>query len=54
MEHKLNYNDLWAYAPAPEDSGHVNIRDRYGLFLNGRFQDADSGKTFEKIGRAHV
>ena len=47
MEHKLNYNDLWAYAPAPEDSGHVKIRDRYGLFLNGRFQDADSGKTFE-------
>lgn len=47
MDHKLNYNDLWAYAPAPQDSSHVEIKERYGLFLDGEFKASISGDTFE-------
>ena len=32
----------WDYAPAPESTDHVRLRDRYGLFIGGAFVDADS------------
>ena len=47
MDHKLNYNDLWAYAPAPQDSSQVEIKKRYGLFLDGKFKESASGQIFE-------
>src|SRR5215467_12014653 len=31
----------WDYAPAPESTDHVRLRDRYGLFIGGSFVDAD-------------
>jgi hypothetical protein len=27
----------WEYAPAPESTDHVRLRDRYGLFIGGDF-----------------
>src|SRR6187549_3959304 len=32
----------WDYAPAPESTDHVRLRDRYGLFIGGEFVDADT------------
>ncbi|WP_445152084.1 aldehyde dehydrogenase family protein [Baekduia sp. Peel2402] len=32
----------WDYAPAPESTDHVRLRDRYGLFIGGSFVDADN------------
>src|SRR3954470_17771474 len=32
----------WDYAPAPESTDHVALRDRYGLFIGGAFVDADN------------
>src|SRR4051794_10824350 len=35
----------WDYAPAPESRDIVTIRERYGLFINGREVAAVSGET---------
>lgn len=37
------------YAPAPESRAIVSIREEYGLFINGDFQPARSGATFDTI-----
>jgi aldehyde dehydrogenase (NAD+) len=42
----------WDYAPAPESTDIVHIRDRYGLFVGGEFVDPKSGKYFETINPA--
>ena len=34
------------YAPAPESAALVDISSEYGLFINGKFVAAKSGKTF--------
>ena len=34
------------YAPAPESTDHIEIKDRYSLFINGEFTDPESGKYF--------
>ena len=40
-------DDGWGYAPAPESTDHVKLRDRYGLFIDGEFTDAADGRTFQ-------
>ena len=42
----------WEYSPAPEATDHIRLRDRYGLFINGEWQAARSGKTFDVINPA--
>ncbi|MGJ8657588.1 MAG: aldehyde dehydrogenase family protein [Akkermansiaceae bacterium] len=41
------------YAPAPESAGIVNIKEKYGLFIGGKWVDADGGKTFETVNPAN-
>ena len=36
------------YSPAPESTSILNIKDRYGLFIDGKFQSS-RGKTFATI-----
>src|SRR5207342_2712693 len=38
----------FAYAPAPESRGIVDIRPSYGLFVNGEFVDGH-GRSFKTI-----
>jgi acyl-CoA reductase-like NAD-dependent aldehyde dehydrogenase len=42
----------WEYAPAPESRDVVTIKDRYGLFINGREVQASSGETFPSVNPA--
>src|SRR5215210_747150 len=42
----------WEYAPAPESRDVVTIRERYGLFINGRDVAAASGETFSDVNPA--
>ena len=37
------------YAPAPESTDVVRIRDRYGLFIDGEFVEPGSGRRFTTI-----
>jgi aldehyde dehydrogenase (NAD+) len=34
---------VWDYAPAPESTDHVRLRDSYGLFIGGDFRDPLEG-----------
>jgi len=36
-----------AYAPAPESTSIVNLKEKYGLFINGRFQPVANNKMME-------
>ena len=40
------------YAPAPESTDVVRLRDRYGLFIDGEFVDPKSGSFFTTISPA--
>ena len=39
----------WEYAPAPEARDLVTLKERYGLFIGGRFVAATGGATFTSI-----
>ena len=49
---KLKFNTGWEYAPAPESASHIKLKDRYDLFINGKFVKPSSGKYFETINPA--
>ena len=49
---KLKFNTGWEYAPAPESKSHIKLKDRYDLFINGKFVKPSSGKYFETINPA--
>ena len=40
------------YAPAPESTDHIEIKDRYSLFINGEFTKPASGEYFPTINPA--
>src|SRR6478609_11374551 len=42
----------WEYAPAPESRDVVTVKDRYGLFINGREVQASDGATFPDVNPA--
>jgi len=37
----LLFGDLWSYSPAPERHDHLQLEERYGHFIDGRFVDGD-------------
>jgi aldehyde dehydrogenase (NAD+) len=39
----------WEYAPAPEARDIVHLKERYGLFINGREVPSADGRTFTSI-----
>jgi aldehyde dehydrogenase (NAD+) len=39
----------WEYAPAPEQRDIVQLKDRYGLFIDGREVKASGGETFTSV-----
>jgi aldehyde dehydrogenase (NAD+) len=42
----------WEYAPAPESTDHVRLRDRYGLFIGGAFVEPAEGRYAPTINPA--
>ena len=44
--------NIWAYAPAPENTNVVQIKPKYELFINGEFVKASSKKYFNTINPA--
>jgi aldehyde dehydrogenase (NAD+) len=43
---------VWDYAPAPEATDHVRLRDRFGLFVGGEFRDATQARYVATINPA--
>src|SRR4051794_33621869 len=46
---RLNFGTDWTYAPAPESTSHVRLKDRYDLFIDGRFVAPVKGQYFDTI-----
>jgi aldehyde dehydrogenase (NAD+) len=42
----------WEYAPAPESTEIVDVRDTYGLYIGGRFVEPATGDYFKTINPA--
>jgi aldehyde dehydrogenase (NAD+) len=49
---KLKFISSWQYAPAPESKGHIRLKDRYDLFIGGKFVKPSSGNYFDTINPA--
>ncbi len=45
----LNFSSTLLYAPAPESTEHIQLRDRYDLFIGGKFVAPASRKYFDTI-----
>jgi aldehyde dehydrogenase (NAD+) len=50
---KLKFNTGWEYAPAPESRSHIKLKDRYDLFIDGKFVKPQSGRYFDTINPAN-
>ena len=48
----LDFKSDWAYAPAPEDTKHINLQKQYDLFIDGKFVKPNSKKYFDTINPA--
>lgn len=48
----LNFSTSWSYAPAPEGTEHVQLKEQYSLFINGKFTAPAQGKYFDTINPA--
>src|SRR5579864_6253649 len=49
---RLNFATDWSYAPAPESAGHVKLKAKYDLFINGKFVAPVKGEYFDTINPA--
>ncbi len=50
---KLDFASIWEYDPAPESTSHVEIRDRYELFIDGKFVKPSKDRYFPTINPAN-
>ena len=48
----LAFQTDWTYAPAPESADHFKLRERYGLFIDGRWQDPAADTWFDTVNPA--
>ena len=46
---KLDFASTWEYAPAPESINHVEIHEKYDLFIGGKFVKPSKGRYFPSI-----
>ena len=52
-EPTLNFSTDWSYAPAPESTEHISLKEKYDLFIDGDFVRPLSGKYFDTINPAN-
>ena len=49
---KLSLNKGWKYASAAESTDHIRLKEKYDLFINGKFVKPNSKKYFDTINPA--
>jgi len=49
---RLDFGERWSYASALEANSYIKLRNRYQLFINGRFVSPKSGQYFDSINPA--
>ena len=50
---KFSFDTDWKFSPALENTDHVDIKKRYGLFINGKFIPSKGKKFFDTINPAN-
>lgn len=53
MAKKTSNKVNWDYAPAPESTGHITIKEKYDLYIDGKWVKPSSGKYFDTINPAN-
>ena len=48
----MNNKKSWEFSPAPESIDHITLKDKYDLFINGKFVPSKSGNYFDTINPA--
>jgi len=48
----LKFDSNWKYAAAPESTDHIQLKDKYELFIDGEFVAPQSKKYFDSINPA--
>lgn len=43
----FDFNSGWDYSPSPESIGHVKLKERYELYIDGKFVAPNSGNYFQ-------
>ncbi len=43
----FSFNGEWDYSPSQESTGHVKLKERYELYIDGKFVAPNSGKYFQ-------
>jgi len=51
-ERSLDFGERWSYAPAAEAHSYIRLRDRYQLFIGGKFVAPKSGEYFGSVNPA--
>ena len=49
----LEFNTGWTYAAAPESTDHIQLKDKYDLFIDGKFVKPTEGEYFSTINPAN-
>lgn len=49
---KLDFTSKWAFAPSPESTDHVQLKEQYDLFINGIWVKPLKGKYFDTVNPA--
>lgn len=53
QDHTLIFKNSWDYSPAPESSNHIHLKDKYELFINGKFVKPKKGGYFDSVNPAN-
>ena len=53
MAKKNSPKVTWDYAAAPESTSHINLKEKYDLFIDGKWVKPSSGKYFDTINPAN-
>ena len=49
----LKFSGKWDFDPAPESVDHISLKDQYGLFINGKFENPQTSNYFPSINPAN-
>jgi aldehyde dehydrogenase (NAD+) len=43
----------WDYSPSPESTSHIQLKEKYDLYINGKWEKPTSGKYFDSVNPAN-
>ena len=49
----MKFSGKWDFDPAPESVDHISLKDQYGLFINGKFENPQTSNYFPSINPAN-